>query len=294
MNDSLITIESEYISATISPQGAQIKSLFDFESGVEYVLQEKKLIHPLSSVLSFPIVGKLRDDKYRVGSKYYQLGKNGFAKDLKFLVKDRMKDQVSLFLSHDQDTLGSFPYLFNLVITFKVYGPKLLVSIDVRNLDKKEMLFSIGFGTVFNLPLGRDEKIEDYFMEFSNQELRGGYNLDNDLVNFSQPDNKKILDERKLHFTKDVFKHGEIIFKDISSSSVILKNKVNEKSIDINFESVPYLSINSFPGANFVIITPMFGVPDSSDATGDLYTKEGIIDLEQEKNFKFELTYHLR
>lgn len=294
MNEqNLIRIESEYISAVISTEGAQIKSLLDLDSGVEYIIQDQKLIHPLSSIFSFPFVGKLKDDKYILGSKFHQMHKNGFAKDLNFTIREIQKDQVSLMLTHNEQTLICYPYRFNLTITFKVYGPKLTVSIEVKNMDKREMLFSIGYSSIFNIPL-RDEKFEDYYLEFSNHEVRGGYNLDNDLVNFNHTDNKKILDDRKLLFKKDIFKHGEIIFKDISSSSVVLKNKVNEKSIDINFSSIPYLTINSFPGSNFIELRPSFGVPDSLDATGDIYTKEGIVDLEAEKTFKFDITYHIR
>lgn len=293
INQNLIHIESEYISAAISPDGAQIKSLKDLDSGVEYIVQDKKILHPFSSVFSFPVVGKLRDDKYILGSKFYQMAKNGFAKDLKFSIKDRQKDQVSLSLTYDEETLLCYPFRFSLVLTFKVYGPKLSISIEVKNLDKREMLFSIGYSSIFNIPL-YDEKFEDYYLEFSNSELRGGYNLDNDLVNFSHTDNKKILNDRKLLFKKDVFKNGEIIFKDISSSSVILKNKVNEKSVDINFASIPYLTVNSFPKANFVEIRSSFGVPDAIDTNGDMYTKEGVVDLEPEKTFKCDITYHIR
>lgn len=292
-DNNLIQIESEYISALINPEGAQIKSLLDLDSGVEYIVQNKKIIHPQSSIFSFPFVGKLKDDKYILGSKFYPMLKNGFAKDLAFTVKEVQKDFVSLSISHSEDTMTCYPFRFNLTITFKVYGPKLTISIDVKNMDKREMLFSIGYSSIFNLPL-HDEKFEDYYLEFSNSEVRGGYNLDNDLVNFSHTDNKKILNERRLLFKKDIFKNGEIIFKDISSSSVVLKNKTNEKSIDINFSSVPYLTINSFPGSNFIEVRPSFGVPDSIDATGDIYTKEGIVDLEAEKTFKFDITYHIR
>ena len=290
---SLITIESEFISATISLVGAELKSLLDLESSVEYIWQEKKAISPISSLFCFPVVGKLKDDKYRIGRKYHQMQKNGFAKDMKFHVKSQMKDQVSLSLSHDNDTLSCYPFMFNLVITFTVYGPKLSVSLEVKNMDKKEMLFSLGYGTVFNVPLSV-EALEDYYLEFSNREERGAYNLDNDLVNFEHVDNKKILNDKRINFNYDLFKHGELVFRDLSSSSIALKNRVSEKSIAINFESVPYISFRSFPGANFVQITPSFGVTDATDTTGDLLTKEGIIDLEQEKTFKMDMVYHIR
>lgn len=293
--DKIIHIQSEFISAEISREGAELKSLFDLDSGVEYLWQGSHVVYPWSSQLMFPIVGKLRDDQYRLGRKFYRLAKDGFAKDLVFDVKSQRRDMVSLTLSNTKDTLLGFPFLFDLVVTYKVYGPKLTVSIDIKNLDKKEMFFSLGFAPVFNLPLSKnDESIDDYLLEFSREEDRGAYFLDNGLVNFYHTDNKRVISDRELAFSNGSFKNGEMIFKDVNSSVVTLKNKINEKSVWIEYENAPYLSIWSYPGAPFVRIAPSYGVTDAVDSNYDFYMKEGLVDLEQEKSFKMEMTIHIR
>jgi galactose mutarotase-like enzyme len=289
-----ITIESEFISATISTLGAELKHLLDLESGLEYLWQGKKPIYPWSSELMFPIVGKLREDQYRLGRKYYRLLKNGFAKDMNFIVKSQRKDRVSLELSHDNDTLAVFPYRFNLVVNFNVYGPELKVSIEIKNLDKKEMFFSLGYATVFNLPLTEDHQLDECYLEFSDEEERGVYYLDNELVNFHHTDDRKFMDRDQMYLSKDVFKSGEFVFKDLYSSYVTLKNRVDEKSVFIDFKNAPYLSIWSYPNSPFIRIAPSFGVTDAVDSNNDFYTKEGLIDLEQEKTFKLEMSIIIR
>lgn len=292
-NEDLIHIQSEFISAEISRDGAELKSLVDLETNIEYLWQGKKAVYPFSSQVNFPIVGKLRDDQYFLGRKYYRLAKDGFAKDLRFDIKSQRKDQVSLILSHDSDTLLGFPYMFSLIVTYRVYGPKLTLSIEIKNLDKKEMFCSLGFASIFNLPLS-NEAVEDYFLEFDTLEERGAYYLDNGLVNFHHADNKKILTGNKIKFDNGAFKAGEMLFKDFSSTQITLKNKVNEKSVTMEFGNVPYLSLWSYPGAPFVRIAPAFGVTDAVDSNNDFYMKEGLIDLEQEKTFKTEMSFLIR
>jgi galactose mutarotase-like enzyme len=290
-----IHIQSEFISATISREGAELKSLYDLDSRVEYLWQGKKAIYPWSSQLMFPIVGKLREDQYRLGRKFYRLIKDGFAKNLLFDVKSQSKDQVSLILSHDNDTLAVFPYMFSLVINFRVYGPRLKITIDVTNLDKKEMFFSVGFAPIFNIPISKNHNFDDYLIEMSDSEDRGIYHLDNELVNFNHADDKNILSNgNEIHFSKDIFKSGEFIFKDLYSSYITLKNKIDEKSVLFDFKNTPYLSIWSYPDSPFVRIAPSFGVTDAVDSNNDFYTKEGLIDLEQEKVFKFEMSILIR
>jgi len=291
--EDLIHIQSEFISASISRNGAELKNLVDLDTNIEYLWQGKKAVYPFSSQVIFPIVGKLRDDQYYLGRKFYRLAKDGFAKDLKFDVKSQRKDQVSFILTHDSDTMLGFPFMFNLVVTYRVYGPKLSISIEIKNLDKKEMFCSLGFGSVFNLPLS-DENLEDYFLEFDSQEDRGAYYLDNGLVNFHHADNKKILSENRVNFDNGAFKGGELLFKDFSSSQLTLKNKVNEKSVILEFGNVPYLSLWSYPGAPFVRIAPSFGVTDAVDSNNDFYTKEGLMDIEQEKTFKMDMSILIR
>ncbi|OIQ16747.1 MAG: hypothetical protein BM556_13880 [Bacteriovorax sp. MedPE-SWde] len=292
-SEQLIEIQSEFISAKISPLGAEIKSLTDLESGVEYLWQGKKAVYPWSSQVIFPIVGKLREDQYFLGRKYYRLAKDGFAKDLKFDVKSQRKDQVSFILTHDADTMLGFPYMFSLIVTYSVYGPKLSVSVEIKNLDKKEMFCSLGFATIFNLPIS-DEGREDYYLEFNNEEDRGSYYLDNELVNFHHADDKKVMIGNSVSFKDDTFKGGEMLFKDFSSNKVTYKNRVNEKSVELEFGNVPYLSVWSYPDAPFVRIAPSFGVTDAVDSNNDFYMKEGLIDIEQEKTFKFEMSIMIR
>ncbi|MFG1493814.1 hypothetical protein ACRXCV_02855 [Halobacteriovorax sp. GFR7] len=291
--DQIYHLESEFIRVSVTKQGAGLLSIFDLESYVEYLWQGHPTLNPWKPQLIFPIVGKLKDDQYWLGRKYYHMQKDGFLKDFQFEVKNQRRDRITFVHTNNQDTELIFPFRYSIEVTYMVYGPKLTVSFVIKNLDKKEMFFSLGFAPTFNVPLG-PEGHEDCFIEFSTQEERGAYFLENDLVNFHDADNKKVVQDCRVFFTQDNFRGGEMVFKDIKSKSVALKNILNEKSVNIDLGNIPYLSIWTYPGANFVRIAPAFGVTDALDSNNDFYTKEGLIDLEQEKTFKHEFVFHIR
>ena len=286
-------LESEFIRVSVSSLGAGLRSIFDLESHVEYLWQGHPTVNPWKPQIQFPIVGKLKDDQYWLGRKYYRMQKNGYLKDLDFEVKNQRKDRITFVHTNTHDTELIFPFRYSLEITYMVYGPKLTVSFTVKNLDKKEMFFSLGYGSTFNLPLGF-ENLEDCFLELSDEEERGAYFLENDLVNFHDADNKKIMQDRRILINQENFRGEEMVFKDILSSNITLKNLVNEKSVNIDFGNIPYLSIWTYPEANFIRLSPAFGVTDALDSNNDFYTKEGLVDLEQEKTFKHEIVFHIR
>ncbi len=291
--EELITISSEYITASFSELGAELKSLCDNETGIDYIWQGKSAIYPWSSMIMFPIVGKLKDNKFRLSNKYYRIEHNGFAKDVRFEAKNHRKDRVTFVLSHDKDSLTSFPYMFDLHVHYKVYGPRLMITFEIKNLGKKEMFYSMGYAPIFNLPI-HEESLMDYYIEFSDLEDRGAYFLDNDLVNFHHVDDKRFMKDKNLFLSNDLFSRGEMIFKDINSSSIAMKNTVSEKGIELTFENAPYLSIWSQPGYPFIQITPSYGVADAVDSDHDFYKKEGLLSLDQEKSAKFEYSIFVR
>ena len=286
-------IESEYIRAELSDRGAELKSLIDLETNIEYIWQGKRAVYPWSSMVMFPIVGKLKDNQYRLGNKYYRLDKNGFAKDLKFEAKNHRKDRISFVITSDKDTLLSYPFDFYMVLHYKVYGPRLTLTVEIKNMGKKELFYSFGFSPVVNLPINK-EALEDYYIEFSHEEERGAYFFDNELINFNHVDDKRYLTGKRINLKEDIFQKGEMIFKDINTTSIALKNKVTEKAFEMSFGKASYVSIWSQPGYPFIQLSPTYGVADAVDSDNDFLKKEGLLDLDQEKSTKFEYSIFIR
>ena len=283
-----ITISSEFISATISTYGAELKSLKDLNYDLEYVYQGNTDFWNRSAPILFPIVGKLKDDKYSLGSKVYNMTKHGFARDNEFEVVLERKDKVTFRMGYNEETLKVYPFRFILEITFHVYGPKLQTEIHVYNVDKKEIYFSFGLHPAFNVPL-REGKLEDYYIEFEERETQGAYFLDNGLVNFEHQDDRTVFDGRRVPLNEKLFENDALVFKDFISSRVSLKNKFDAREVIVSTNGCPYLGIWKKPDAPFVCVEPWHGVADSVKSDGNLLKKEGIIVLDSNKSFHSDI-----
>ena len=283
-----IVISSEFARAEISPKGAELRSLIDKDSGVEFIWNADPKFWPRSAPILFPIVGSLREDKYRIRNKFYSMSRHGFARDMNFELVSSRKDMAQFRLENTDETLKNFPFKFRLNVVFKIYGPKLMVDYEVRNTDKKEMLFSIGSHPAFNVPMKKNngDKFDDYFLEFDEDEPEGAFYLDNGLINFHTPSDKRVFDGNIIKCKRKIFEQDALIFKDPISEKVTLRSLNHDNFLSIEFDPVPYLGIWSPPNANFICIEPWHGVADSVDSNNDFYEKEGLITLEPGDNFK--------
>jgi len=288
-----VQISSEFLTTIISLDGAEVKSLRDKETKIEYIWHGDEKIWGRSAPILFPIVGRLKDEFYRIERKFYSLSQHGFARDMKFTVITQEEDFVRLRLEADNETLKKYPFKFKLDVTYKVYGPKLSVKYEVFNADNKEMLFSIGGHPAFNVPL-KEGSMEDYYIEFEVEEEHGAFGLERGLVNFHEKDNLKVLDGNRLPLSYSIFENDALIFKDPSSTKVVLKNKCDPHSVTMKFGHVPYLGIWTKQDAPFVCIEPWFGVADSVDSNNNFLEKEGLHSLGPRDHFNMEYTITLR
>ena len=288
----LITIASEFIEATISPKGAELQSLIDLEHGGEYLWQGDAKYWPRRAPHLFPIVGKLKDDKYRIGRRHYGMNQHGFARDSVFDVVQTRKDKVTFRLGYNDETLKVYPFKFILEVTYRAYGPKLFIEYRVFNVDKKEIYFSLGFHPAFNIPI-QSGKLEDYYIEFEEREPMGAYFLSGGLINFEHKDDKTIFDGRRITLNEKLFEYDALVFKDLTSNRVALKNKIDAREVIVDLKDAPYLGIWRPQEAPFVCIEPWYGVADSVHSDYDFLKKEGLIELEKSDCFSASIVLHV-
>lgn len=69
----LYTIENDELCVQVRDHGAELRSIKEREDETEYLWNGDPTWWRYSSPVLFPIVGKLKDNKYRVGGKTYEL-----------------------------------------------------------------------------------------------------------------------------------------------------------------------------------------------------------------------------
>ncbi|PRX35599.1 galactose mutarotase-like enzyme [Orenia metallireducens] len=280
----LTIIENELIKVKIASQGAEMTSLELKEDNQEYLWKADPRYWGRHAPVLFPIVGKVKNDQYKVDGEVFKLTQHGFARDNEFELVEQEEQRVVYRLTSSEELLNKYPYQFELEIEYKLVANRVEVTYNVKNKDQKTIYFSIGAHPAFNWPLEEGENKEDYYLEFEeNEKLRASL-LDEGLlsdttIEFLANNNSKPLAE-------ELFRNDALILKDLKSKSVSLKSKSSDREVKVEFTGFPYMGIWSPPaGAPFICIEPWYGVADLKDSDGNLKTKEGIEVLQPEAEF---------
>ncbi|MCT7473133.1 aldose 1-epimerase family protein [Aliarcobacter cryaerophilus] len=270
-------IKNSFIKAKIKLFGAELNSLQKIDEDLEYIWQGNPKYWARHSPVLFPIVGRLKDDSYFYKNKKYNLSQHGFARDKEFELLKKEHDFIEFSLKNDEETLKNYPFLFELNISYKLEKTKLIVSYKVKNRSEDRLYFSIGAHPAFNIASGD-------FLEFENITSSKRYFLDDKGLIYK---NEKLdFVENKLILDEEIFKNDALVFNDKNINSINLKDKNNNKILNIEFKDFPYLGIWSKPNlARFVCIEPWFGVADEENSNQNIEDKRGIQVLQKDDIF---------
>jgi len=283
----IYSLENNEIKIKIDSFGAELKSLISIDENIEYLWQGDPKFWNRSSPVLFPIVGKLLDNSYIYKNKEYFMSQHGFARDKEFLLVKQNETMLKFLLKDDENSLKIYPFSFELYITYEIKNRSLKVSYDVVNKSNDKMYFSIGAHPAFNWTLDENiEKQEDYYFEFETLK-ENGLNRFPLLENGISTNLENIkLKDKKLAISKDIFRNDALIFKNENINNIKLKNSINNRFIQMNFEGFSYLGLWSKPsGAAFVCIEPWCGIADFIGSNKKLENKVGINILERDDTF---------
>lgn len=275
----LYKIENERFLVSVDSKGAELAQFFDKYEGIEYIWQGDPHIWKGRSPILFPVVGRLRNDSYRIGDAIYAMPKHGFAKNSDFSVINQQKDTLCLLLTDSSETHKCYPFRFRLAVTFKLAGNRLEITHTVYNDGMEEMLFSIGAHP------GLRCEIFDTLI-FEKDETSYAYQLDGNALLM---DEKRCVpfEGNRLTITPHMFDHDALIFDDLHSRSVTLKSDRHPRRVRVDYFHAPCLGLWSKPGAPYVCIEPWYGIDDHAHVTGELSGKPQIRSLASGETFLF-------
>jgi galactose mutarotase-like enzyme len=280
----MFTIESHLLKASIHPKGAELQSLLQKESGIEYMWKGDPAVWGKYSPVLFPIVGTLKDNTYFYKDQPYQLGRHGFARDHQFAVESQEFDKIVFLLKQSEETLKVFPFPFDFRIGYTVIDSSIAVTYEVVNTGKETMYFSVGGHPAFALPLVPDTVYDDYYLEFDQAETTGRWPIAEGGLIKTTP-TPLLNDTKQLPLNKGLFANDALVLKNLVSSRVSLLSRKTEHGLTMDFPGFPYLGLWAAPGADFLCIEPWCGIADSVDALQLWEEKEGINKLDAGERF---------
>lgn len=286
-------LENDQWVVQIKSEGAELCSFTNKETGKEYMWQADPSVWARHAPVLFPVVGRLRKDKFHYQGKTYSMSQHGFARDREFSLVEQEKQRLVLGLTADEESMEMYPFNFILDIIYHLHENKLTITYKVSNKDQHAMLFSIGAHPAFATPNILNQQMQEYALVFEQPET-----LERHLIENGLRTGKTILileNEQKLPLHPSLFEDDAIIFKDVKSKWVsLVVHSTGQKLVEMSIEHFPYLGIWQKVGADFVCIEPWLGITDHKDFEGDLNEKEGILSLEAEQSFvcNYSIKFH--
>ncbi len=280
----LSKFENKKIVIITNSKGAELTSMRLKGDDTEYIWQADANYWGRHAPVLFPIVGRLKDNRYIYGGNTYKLNQHGFARDKDFDIMDKSDTSILYVLKSNAETKEVYPFDFELKIKYEICENRVMIRYYVLNTGLEDMYFSIGAHPGFNCPLHADEKLEDCYIEFDNPET----------INTSIFKEGTILDMRPafkntsvISLSKDLFKNDAMIIQGMKSKSISIKSKKSKSCVSVECGGFPYLGIwSNANGGNFVCIEPWYGITDSFASTGKLEEKKGIQKISKGQTFK--------
>ncbi len=286
----MLTIASAFLSADLSPLGAELQDLRD-ATGRSLQWDGDPAVWAGRAPLLFPIVGRLRNDRYRLHGRTYALPKHGFARRSTFAVVAHEAHGATLRLDANEQTRAAYPFEFRLEIAYVIDGATLRVTTTITNRGATPMPASFGLHPAFRWPLPFDAPRAAHRIRFDRDEPAPLRRIDAD--GFLTPDlHPSPIVGDTLALRDDLFVDDALIFDRLVGRRVRY-GAASGPAIDVAFDDFALLGVWTKPGAGFVCIEPWQGIADPVGFDGDLFEKPGIFVVEPDRSRIFTMTITL-
>jgi len=282
-------LENEFLSVGILNKGAELCSISNKINGLEYLWQAEPSVWAFHAPNLFPVVGNCMNNQIQIDGVKYPMQRHGFARHSQFILTEISDNHGVFTLECSEDTLAVYPYKFSFEVIYHLQDTEIVIVYRVINKDEKPMYFSIGAHPAFNVPFSKDGVYDDYYIEFDQDEILLKH-LFNEAGLFTGDTVQLNLENRRLNLSKDLFRDGALVFKEILSKEVLIRNHQSPNFISVTYEDFKSLGIWAAPDAPFVCIEPWLGYADSAGEQKEFSHKEGIQKLDISKVFECSFT----
>ncbi len=281
----MIEIASERLSAAISPFGAELSSLRDAD-GRELMTDADPAYWTGRAPLLFPIVGRLRDDRYRLDGEEYPLPSHGFARRQAFALLDQGPDRAVFRLADNEETRAAYPFAFTLDAAFALAGATLSIEVTVANAGDRDMPASFGFHPAFAWPLPYGGTKEEHRIVFAEPEPAELNALQDGLVG---PAGRASPVENRTLWLRDALFADNALMWQAPRSRALRYGTESGPQLAIAFPGMPTLAVWTRPGARFVCVEPWQGHADPIGFAGTIWEKPGMLRIAPGESRRFAM-----
>lgn len=278
-------IENDILKVSIKTKGAELDSIYNKETNLEYMWGGDPAFWGKKSPVLFPVVGTLKNDIYYYNHKEYSLSRHGFAREMDFMVTAQTSSSAQFTLQSNEITFSKYPFSFRFDVIYSLKADKLVVNYKITNTGNDRLYFSVGGHPAFKVPLVNDTVYNDYYLEFNKPETTGRWPISKDGLIESSPA-PLLNNKNRLSLSKELFYNDALVFKNLVSDKISLRSEKITNGLEFDFAGFPYLGIWAAKNADFVCIEPWCGIADSVTSDQQIVDKEGINKLAVKEIFE--------
>ncbi len=270
--------------AAIAARGAQLQSLQSAAYGRELIWQGDPAVWADRSPLLFPIVGRLREDRYLAGGRAVTLPKHGFARDADFAAEQVSPRCARFTLTDSPAFWPQYPFRFRLSLTYTLGDEGLCMAYEVQNPGDEILPFSLGAHPGFFCSPGD-------FLLFEEEETAYAHRLDENRL-LTEADTPVFdTSRRRVLLTETRFDWGALIVEHPRSREVTLCRADGSPGVRLSFSAPPpCLGLWAFPRAPYVCVEPWHGLDDTPGPVRALTEKPCIQTLPPQGVFRWSMT----
>lgn len=287
-----IIIRNSHLVVNIAPLGAEVRSVQNTTTHQQYMWNANPDIWGNVSPTLFPVVGKTSDSVIRFRGQNFPQGNHGFARTSLFSVVSKTEERVELQIITRE--LGEvYPFNLQFKVIYTLQENKLITEYVVTNLDSQTAYFSVGAHPAFNCPFDDKHTIDDYVIEFSQNEPELCLHEITKSAFLTGKTTK--LDFQNLPLSVDTFVDDAIVYSNYKSNQISLCEKGSNRKINVSLTGFPWLGLWSKVGAAYVCIEPWCGHSDMLGFNGDIDNKSAIEQVQigetWQRSYSIEFAY---
>ena len=285
------------VTVTVNSKGAEVASAV--RDGKEYMWNADPKFWGRTAPVLFPVVGSFKNKEYRYDGNTYKMGQHGFARDMEFELVSHDGDSLVMSLRDNEETFKVYPFHFELIISYSVYGGMLTVDWTVINDGIDDMYFSVGGHPAFMCPVGGGSLAKDYSLKI----MKGGKPVEK-LVSTpltgegtasADKHNEYELKDGVLPVSTELFADDALVIENAQTDSISLLDSEGYDYLTVDFKT-PLVGLWTPAGkdAPFVCIEPWYGRCDRENFDGELKDREWGNMLEPGEKFNGGFTVKFR
>lgn len=264
----MIELSNENVRIVVNPLGAELTELTI--GSTENLLWKPNNIHwNRVAPHLFPIVGRLKNNEFKVDEKTFQMTQHGFARDEEFSLVEKSSSSLIFELESTEKTKEKYPFDFSFRVHYILKDNGVEVVYETSNLGKTDMYYSVGAHPGFQL----NDDLEHCYLAFDKngpverQVLKNAhYNGETEHVSIPE----------KWYLSDDLFEEDAFVVFNPAFKTIELGHRTKGKLVKLSTEKMTAIGFWTRKGAPFFCIEPWWGYADMENASGVLSEKTGI------------------